>query len=261
MTVKNRVAIVTGGAMGNGRGIAEVLAGQGARVAIFDISDTLADTVKELTDKGYDVAGFKTDITDRANIDRSVEEVIEKYGRIDILVNNAGVMKNLPFLETKMSDLDFHLDINVKGPWNVTQSVIPHMLENKYGRIVTLASVTGCFVDDGEDMSYSISKSALLGFGKCLASEFVKDGITSNIICPGYCDTHMVHQEAEDEFPDNQEGFLNDLAKDLPIGRLGSPIDIGNLAAYLASDEASFITGSTIVIDGGCILPETHLDY
>ena len=100
MTVKNRIAIVTGGAMGNGKGIAEVLASQGARVAIFDKSDILNETVAELTGKGYDVCGFKTDITDRANIDDSVAKVIDKYGRIDILVNNAGVMKNLPFLET-----------------------------------------------------------------------------------------------------------------------------------------------------------------
>lgn len=261
MTVKNRIAIVTGGAMGNGKGIAEVLASQGATVAIFDKSDILPDTVKELQDKGYEVCGFRTDITDRKNIDESVAAVIEKYGRIDILVNNAGVMKNLPFLETDMDNLDFHIDINVKGPWNVTQSVIPHMVENKYGRIVTIASVTGGFVDDGGDMSYSITKSALIGFGRCLAMEFIKDGITSNIICPGYCNTPMVAQEAREEFPEDPDRFLRELAAGLPIGRLGRPQDIGFLASYLASDEASFITGQTVVIDGGCTLPETPLDY
>ena len=237
MTVANRVAIVTGGAMGNGKGIAEVLGSQGAKVAIFDKSDILQDTVEELRGKGYEVCGLKTDITDRANIDISVEDVLKKYGRIDILVNNAGVMKNLPFLETDESNLDFHIDINVKGPWNVTQSVIPHMVANKYGRIVTIASVTGGFVDDGGDMSYSITKSALIGFGRCLAMEFIEDGITSN------------------------ESFLRDLAASLPIGRLGKPQDIGFLVSYLASDEASFITGQTVVIDGGCTLPETNLDY
>ena len=261
MTVANRVAIVTGGAMGNGKGIAEVLASQGAKVAIFDKSDILPDTVAELCGKGYEVCGFKTDITDRANIDASVEEVLAKYGKIDILINNAGVMKNLPFLETEESNLDFHIDINVKGPWNVTQSVIPHMIKSKYGRIVTIASVTGGFVDDGGDMSYSITKSALIGFGRCLAMEFIKDGITSNIICPGYCKTPMVASEAAEECPDNPEEFFKALAASLPIGRLGRPEDIGFLASYLASDEASFITGQTVVIDGGCTLPETNLDY
>jgi len=261
MTVKNRVAIVTGGAMGNGRGIAEVLASQGAKVAIFDKSDTLEETVRELTAEGCEVSGFKTDITDRVNIDASVAAVIEKYGRIDILVNNAGVMKNLPFLETGMDNLDFHIDINIKGPWNVTQSVIPHMVKNKYGRIVTIASVTGGFVDDGGDMSYAITKSALIGFGRCLAMEFIEDGITSNIICPGYCNTPMVAKEAAEERPEDPSAFLNDLASSLPIGRLGKPQDIGFLASYLASDEASFITGQTVIIDGGCTLPETNLDY
>ena len=261
MTVKNRVAIVTGGAMGNGKGIAEVLASQGARVAIFDKSDVLNETVAELTGKSYDVCGFRTDITDRANVDDSVAKVAGKYGGIDILVNNAGVMKNLPFLETDMSNLDFHIDINIKGPWNVSQSVIPHMVRNKYGRIVTIASVTGGFVDDGGDMSYSITKSALIGFGRCLAMEFIEDGITSNIICPGYCNTPMVAGEAAEEKPDDPEEFLADLASSLPMGRLGRPEDIGFLASYLASDEAGFITGQTVIIDGGCTLPETNLDY
>ena len=261
MTVKNRVAIVTGGAMGNGKGISEVLASQGAKVAIFDKSELLSETVKELQDKGYDVCGFMTDITDRDNIDASVASVIEHYGKIDILVNNAGVMKNLPFLETGIDNLDFHINVNIKGPWNVTQSVIPHMLKNHYGRVITIASVTGGFVDDGEDMSYSITKSALIGFGRCLAMEFIQDGITSNIICPGYCNTPMVAGEAKDVRPDDPESFLKDLAKSLPIGRLGRPEDIGHLACYLASDEASFMTGQTVVIDGGCTLPELNFEY
>jgi NAD(P)-dependent dehydrogenase (short-subunit alcohol dehydrogenase family) len=135
------------------------------------------------------------------------------------------------------------------------------MVENQYGRIVTIASVTGGFVDDGGDMSYSITKSALIGFGRCLAMEFIKDGITSNIICPGYCNTPMVAGEAAEECPDDPTAFLKALASSLPIGRLGKPEDIGFLVSYLASDEASFITGQTVVIDGGCTLPETNLSY
>ena len=193
MTVKNRVAIVTGGAKGNGRGIVNALAAGGAKIVIFDFDKNLDNVVKELTDKGYDAAGFHVDIRNISQIKTAVNETVKKYGKIDILVNNAGVMACVPFLEADEENRDFHIDVNIKGPWNVTQCVIPEMLKNNYGRIITLASVTGGFVTDGEDTAYAMTKAALIGF----------------------------------------------------------------LAAYLASDEAGFITGATIVIDGGCILPET----
>ena len=257
MTVKNRVAIVTGGAKGNGRGIVNALAAGGAKIVIFDFDKNLDNVVKELTDKGYDAAGFHVDIRNISQIKTAVNETVKKYGKIDILVNNAGVMACVPFLEADEENRDFHIDVNIKGPWNVTQCVIPEMLKNNYGRIITLASVTGGFVTDGEDTAYAMTKAALIGFGKSIAMEYVKNGITSNIMCPGYIKTPMVEKYAKAVMPENPEEFLRQLGAGLPINRLGTPEDIGGLAAYLASDEAGFITGATIVIDGGCILPET----
>lgn len=257
MTVKNRVAIVTGGAKGNGRGIVEVLASQGAKIAIFDFDKNLDVIVKELNGKGFEVIGFPVDIRNVTQIKAAVAGTIEKYGKIDILVNNAGVMACLPFLEADEANRDFHIDINVKGPWNVTQCVIPEMLKNNYGRIVCLASVTGGFVSDGEDTAYALTKAAIIGFGRSIAMEYVKKGITCNVVCPGYIRTPMVEQYAKEVMPEDPEKFLGQLGAGLPIGRLGTPVDIGNLAAYLASDEASFVTGQTFVIDGGCVLPET----
>lgn len=259
MTVKNRVAIVTGGAKGNGKGIVYELLKAGAKVSIFtrDSDGTLAEFISELNDKGYDAMGCSVDTRNVEQVKNAVKCTIEKYGKIDVLVNNAGVMSCVPFLEADEQNRDYHIDVNIKGTWNVTQCVIPEMLKNKYGRIITLSSVTGGFVTDGADTAYAVTKAALIGFGKSIAMEYVKEGITSNIVCPGYVRTPMVEQYAKEEMPENPEEFLNLLGKGLPIGRIGKIEEIGNLVAYLAGDEAGFITGATIIIDGGCTLPET----
>lgn len=257
MTFNNRVAIVTGGAKGNGRGIVEALAKEGVKIAIFDFDRELDARVEEIRALGYDVIGFQCDIRSTEQVKAAVEGTIEKWGKIDILVNNAGVMACLPFLEADEKNRDFHIDVNIKGTWNVTQAVVPYMLEKNYGRIVILSSVTGGYVSDGEDTAYALTKAALLGFGRSIAGEYAKKGITCNMMCPGYIRTPMVEQYAKEVEPDDPEHFIGLLGQGLPIGRLGLPSDIGALAAYLACDEASFITGSAIVIDGGCILPET----
>ena len=259
MTVNGRVAVVTGGTKGNGKGIAYELAKGGAKVSIFarDSDNSLESLVKKMNDEGYEVIGHTVDIRDREQIKRAVEATLETYGKIDILVNNAGVMSCMPFLKADEENIDFHIDINIKGTWNVTQCVLPEMLKKKYGRIITISSVTGGFVSDGEDTAYAISKAALIGFGKSIAMEYVKEGITSNIVCPGYIRTPMVEKYALEEMPEDPEKFINLLGEGIPVGRIGEPVEVGNLVTYLAGDEAGFITGATIVIDGGCILPET----
>ncbi len=256
----NRVGIVTGGAMGNGKGIAECLARQGVKVAIFDICETLEETVVALKNKGHHVVGYRVDIRDDEEIKRAVNDIISNWGKIDILVNNAGVMACKPFLEADSENRDFHIDVNIKGTWNMTQAVIPNMLKNSYGRIVSIASVTGAHVSDGADTAYALTKAAIVGFGKSIAMEYIRKGITSNVVCPGYCRTPMVMQEAKEQYPEDPEKFFRQLAESLPIKRLGTPEDIGGLITYLTSDEACFITAQDIVIDGGCISPETGLD-
>lgn len=260
MSFNNRVAVVTGGAMGNGKGIAETLAKQGVKVAIFDVSSKLDETIEEFKGKGYEVAGYTVDIRDHDQIQKAVDAAVALWGKIDILVNNAGVMACMPFLEADDANRDFHIDVNIKGAWNVTHAIVPIMLKQKYGRIVSIASVTGAHVSDGADTAYALTKAAIVGFGKSIAMEYIRDGITSNVICPGYCRTPMVMQEALEQFPDDPEEFFRQLAQSLPIKRLGKPEDIGGLVAYLASEEAGFITAQDIVIDGGCISPETGME-
>lgn len=255
MKLENKVAIVTGGAMGNGLGIVKVFLKHGAKVIIFDYSDKLIQTVDDLRKEGNDVDGYLVDIRNKSKIKESVEKVIERYGKIDILVNNAGVAKLTPFAETTDEIRDFHFDINIKGAWNMSQEVLPYMPKN--GAIVNLSSVTGTMVADTGEVAYATTKAALLGFTKGLAAEVVNKGIRVNAILPGYIMTPMVEGIAKDSDSNNSNGVVEGIAKGIPMGRLGTIEELGELAAFLASNEASYITGQSFVIDGGSTLPET----
>ena len=255
MKLENKVAIVTGGAMGNGLGIVEVFLKYGAKVAIFDYSEKLVETISNLTEQGKEVKGFFADIRDRKAVKECVEKVIEEYGKIDILVNNAGVAKLTPFLETTDEIRDFHFDINIKGAWNMAQEVLPYMKEG--ASIVNLSSVTGTMVADTGEVAYATTKAALLGFTKGLAAEVVSKKIRVNAILPGYIMTPMVEGIAKDSDSNNPGSVVKGIADGIPMGRLGTIEELGELAAFLASEEASYITGQSFVIDGGSTLPET----
>lgn len=255
MKLENKVAIVTGGAMGNGLGIVEVFLKYGAKVAIFDYSEKLVETISNLTEQGKEVKGFFADIRDRKAVKECVEKVIEEYGKIDILVNNAGVAKLTPFLETTDEIRDFHFDINIKGAWNMAQEVLPYMKEG--ASIVNLSSVTGTMVADTGEVAYATTKAALLGFTKGLAAEVVSKKIRVNAILPGYIMTPMVEGIAKDSDSNNPDSVVKGIAEGIPMGRLGTIEELGELAAFLASEEASYITGQGFVIDGGSTLPET----
>ena len=255
MKLENKVAIVTGGAMGNGLGIVEVFLKHGAKVAIFDYSEKLVETISNLIEQGKEVKGFFADIRDRKAVKECVEKVIEEYGKIDILVNNAGVAKLTPFLETTDEIRDFHFDINIKGAWNMAQEVLPYMKEG--ASIVNLSSVTGTMVADTGEVDYATTKAALLGFTKGLAAEVVSKKIRVNAILPGYIMTPMVEGIAKDSDSNNPDSVVKGIADGIPMGRLGTIEELGELAAFLASEEASYITGQGFVIDGGSTLPET----
>ena len=255
MKLQDKVAIVTGGAMGNGLGIVKVFLKYGAKVSIFDYSNKLEDTVKQLKEQGYDVDGYLVDIRDNEKIKEAVNQVIKKYNNIDILVNNAGVAKLTPFLETSDEIRDFHFDINIKGAWNMSKAVLPYMKNG--GAIVNLSSVTGTMVADTGEVAYATTKAALLGFTKGLAAEVVEQGIRVNAILPGYIMTPMVEGIAKDSDSDNPDSVVDGIAKAIPMKRLGTIEELGELAAFLASSEASYLTGQSYVIDGGSTLPET----
>lgn len=255
MKLENKVCIVTGGAMGNGLGIVEVFLKYGAKVAIFDYSDKVDEVVKEKDNPN--LIGFKVDIRDKENINKYVNEVVEKFGRIDVLVNNAGICYLKKFVDMDDTVRDNHFDINIVGTWNVSKAVVPHMIKNKYGKIVNLSSVTGPMVADFGEVAYATTKAAILGFTKSLAMELVNDGINVNAIMPGYILTPMVENMAKLSCPENPQSVVDGIAEGIPMGRLGTIQELGELAAFLASDESSYITGQGIVIDGASTLPET----
>ena len=255
MKLENKIAIVTGGAMGNGLGIVKTFLKYGAKVIIFDYSDKIEETVNSLRQEGKEVEGYLVDIRDREKIKECVEKVVEKYNKIDILVNNAGVAKLTPFLETSDEIRDFHFDINIKGAWNMTKEVLPYIPNG--GAIVNLSSVTGPMVADTGEVAYATTKAALYGFTKGLAAEVVSKGIRVNAILPGYIMTPMVEGIAKDSDMSNPDSVVKGIADGIPMGRLGTIEELGELAAFLASGESSYITGQGFVIDGGSTLPET----
>lgn len=256
--LENKIAVVTGGAMGNGLGIVETFCKYKAKVAILDYSDELKATVNKLASLGYEVSGYKVDIRDKEKVDICIKKIYDKYGRIDILVNNAGICCLELF--TKMSDemRDDHFDINIKGTWNVTKSVLPHMINNNKGSIINLSSVTGPMVADSGEVAYATTKSALIGFTKSLAIEYAAHNIRVNAILPGYILTPMVQKMATSTNPLNPSLVISSIEKNIPMKRMGTIKEIGELSAFLASDESSYITGSEFVIDGGSTLPETN---
>lgn len=252
MKLEGKVALVTGGAMGNGKGIVDVFVKYGAKVCILDYSDEINNVINN-----DNIIGFKLDIRDKEKVKEAIDKTIEKFGKIDILVNNAGVCKLENFIDMDDEIRDYHFDINIKGTWNVTKAVLPYMIKNNYGSIVNLSSVTGPMVADPGEVAYATTKAALIGFTKSLAREVVDHNIRVNAIMPGYIRTPMVDKIAQESDSNDPESVIKGIADAIPMKRLGTIEELGELAAFLSSDEASYITAQGIVIDGGSTLPET----
>jgi len=257
--LEDRVAMVTGAAKGNGEGAARVMAREGATVVLTDVLDLVHKTANSISDSGYKAVSFKMDITKPAEVDHVVHKVLEQFGKIDILVNNAGVLKLVPLVDMTDEVRDRVIDVNIKGTFVVTKAVLPSMLKHKYGRIINLSSVTGPLVADIGETAYATTKAAIWGFTRALAIEVAKYGITVNAICPGMIDTDMVRDLAVETNPNDPQSVLKALARGIPMGRLGTIEELGELVAFLASDEARYITGTPILIDGGSTLPESGL--
>jgi NAD(P)-dependent dehydrogenase (short-subunit alcohol dehydrogenase family) len=255
-----KVAYITGAAMGIGEGIARVLAEHGAHVLLADILDEVFNTAKSIEAEGNEATAYKVDVTRSEEVKKSVDDALNKYEKIDILVNNAGVSKKrINFLETSDEFRDFHFNVNINGVWNCTKVILPNMIKQKYGKIVIISSVTGTMVADEGQVTYATTKAAVLGFTKALAREVAKDNINVNAICPGYIMTPLVKRVASKLDPGNPQSVIDGIASTIPMGRLGKVEEIGELAAFLSSDESSYITGTQIVIDGGSTLPETNV--
>lgn len=257
MKLDGKVAVVTGGAMGNGLGIVKVFLKYGAKVIILDYSEEINNVVSNFKSQGYNVDGYLVDIRDNNKVSSIANDIKNKYGKIDILVNNAGVCKLETFENMSDEVRDFHFDINIKGTWNVTKYMLPLIKNNTKGSIINLSSVTGPMVADSGEVAYATTKAALIGFTKALAMELVSNNIRVNAIMPGYIMTPMVEGIAKETNLSNPNSVVEGIASGIPMKRLGTIEELGELTAFLASDESSYITGQGIVIDGGSTLPET----
>ena len=243
MLLKDHVAIVTGGARGIGREIALLFARQGADLALFDVNpQQLEQTAKELRDLGRRAEGCSVDVTDGKQVDDGVGKVLDKLGRIDILINNAGITKDGLLIRMDDAQWDRVLNINLRGPFLCTRAVAKHMLKQRRGRIVSIASIVGLIGNPGQ-ANYAASKAGIIGFTKAVAKELASRGITCNAIAPGFIKTEMTEA-------------LPSLAKQrlmeaIPMGTLGEPKDVAQAALFLVSDAARYVTGHVLVVDGG----------
>ena len=211
---------------------------------------------QSLCENGTKAIAVTMDVSDMASVQAGYEAAVQAFGGVDILVSNAGICRLGDFLTQSDADRDAHLDINVKGAWNTCKAVLPGMVARKWGRVVIMSSVTGDMVADPGEAAYAMSKAALVGLTKALAREFAPY-VNVNAICPGYVLTPMVQGMARQSCPENPQSVVDGIAAAIPLGRLADPMEVGELAAFLASDEASYLTGAQFVIDGGSTLPET----
>lgn len=255
-TLEGKIALITGAAMGNGEGIARVMAAKGATVLLADIDDSVFDTAASIGENAF---AYRMDVSDPASVNAVAETVLEEFGRLDILVNNAGIARYVDITDMDDARRDLHLNVNAKGTWNCVKAFLPSMTERKYGRIVNISSVTGPRVVDPGMLGYAMSKGAISAFTRAVAIETAKLGITCNAILPGYFLTPMARFGAYETDPDDPQRVLDGIAAGIPMGRFGKPEEIGYLAAFLASDEAAYITGQEFTIDGGNGLPETNV--
>lgn len=245
MDLSNKVALVTGSARGIGQAIALKLAEAGANVAVNDIAsaaEALEGVVKEIESLGRQSLAVTADVSSAEDVARMVESVVSKFGRIDILVNNAGVTRD--GLVMRMSDEDWNtvLNVDLKSAFLCTRAVLRPMLKQRWGRIVSIASIVGIHGNAGQ-ANYAAAKAGVIAFTKSVAKEVASRGITANAIAPGYIDTKMTQSLDEKQ---SQE-----LLKRVPIGYAGTPRDVANAVAFLASEEARYITGQVLGVDGG----------
>jgi 3-oxoacyl-[acyl-carrier protein] reductase len=246
-SLEGRVAVVTGAARGIGRAIAELLAQQGANVVIADMQFDLAQaTAIEIAEKySRKTLAFKVNVADADSAKAMVEYTIAELGHLEILVNNAGITRDTLIIRMDEADWDIVLNVNLKGAFNCSKAAIRYMMKRRYGRIINISSVSGQAGQVGQT-NYSASKAGLIGFSKALAREVASRQITVNAVAPGFIPTTLTN----DLSPDLKDAIL----KATPVGRMGRPEEIASAVVFLASDEAAYITGQVLAVDGGMVM-------
>ena len=244
MIFENKIALVTGASRGIGKAIALKLAAEGAKVAInFAGNVAKAEEVKAAIESaGSESLLVQADVSNVEAVDEMIAKVVDKFGKIDILINNAGITRDNLLMRMKDSDFDEVINTNLKGVFNCTKAVSKLMMKQRSGRIVNMASIVAITGNAGQT-NYAAAKAGIIGFSKSAAKELAARGITVNVVAPGFIETDMTAV-----LPDKiKESMLNEI----PLGRIGSPEDIANAVKFLVSDEAAYITGQVIRVDGG----------
>jgi 3-oxoacyl-[acyl-carrier protein] reductase len=246
MSLQGRTAIVTGAAQGIGRAIAETLAQAGADIAVADLDPSRsAETVAAVEQLGRKALNLKVNVADTGETKAMVEHVLKAWGKVDILVNNAGITRDGLLLRMKDEDWNLVLQINLNGTFNCTKAVLQPMTKQRYGRIVNIASIVGVIGNAGQ-ANYSASKAAVIGFTKTVGREYASRNVTVNAVAPGFIDTAMTHGLSTD--------VKDTLLKQIPLGRLGTPADIAAAVRFLVSEDAAYITGHVLHVNGGMLM-------
>ena len=242
LDLRDKLAIVTGASRGIGRDVALMLAARGAHVVAAARGDHAGDTVSAIGAAGGRAEAGSLDVTDSAAVDALVTGVLERHGRIDILVNNAGIARDQLLMRMKRDDWDQVIATNLTAAFTCTQAVIKPMIKRRAGRIISISSVVGQVGNAGQS-NYAASKAGLIGFSKALAREVASRGITVNVVAPGLIETDMTRA-----ITGKAQG---DWTAQIPLGRLGTTADVAAAVCFLASDEASYITGQVLAVNGG----------
>jgi 3-oxoacyl-[acyl-carrier protein] reductase len=246
MSLEGRVAIVTGAAQGIGRAIAECLAQAGADVAVADLDPGRSqETVAAIEKLGRKAVNVKVNVADANDAKAMVAQVLSAWGKLDILVNNAGITRDGLLLRMKDEDWNVVLQVNLNGTFNCTKAALQPMTKQRYGRIVNIASIVGVMGNAGQ-ANYAASKAAVIGFTKTVGREYASRNVTVNAVAPGFIDTAMTHGLPPD--------VKDTLQKQIPLGRLGTAADIAAAVRFLVSDDAAYITGHVLHVNGGMLM-------
>tara|TARA_B100000315_G_scaffold46871_1_gene41645 strand:- start:2025 stop:2765 length:741 start_codon:yes stop_codon:yes gene_type:complete len=242
MNLPNKVAIVTGSGQGIGRAIAVKLAGVGDTVVVNDLGKTAQDVAEEIRGTNRQGLAILGDVSSTADVTRLVDQTISAYGKVDILVNNAGITRDQLLLRMSDEEWDKVLNVNLKSVFLCTRAVLRHMIRQRWGRIISIASIVGIVGNAGQ-ANYASAKAGIIGFTRSIAKEVASRGITVNAIAPGFIDSAMTQKLSEKQ--------RQELTSRIPLGYLGTPRDVADAVAFLASEEARYITGQVLSVDGG----------
>ena len=247
ISLKDRIAVVTGGSRGIGRAIAMTLAAAGATVVVnYQRNAAAADeTVAAITAADGAAISIQADVSVSADVERLFKTVIDQYGTVDILVNNAGITRDTLLLRMKEDDFDTVIDTNLRGVYLCTKAALRPMTRARSGRIINITSVVGLIGNAGQS-NYAAAKAGIIGYTRAVAREMASRGITVNAVAPGYIETELTAGLGEQ--------VRAAILEAIPLGRLGTPQDVANLVCFLASDAAAYITGQTLTVDGGMVM-------